>query len=99
MAAVNLYGRETDYVIELGDVSDQTIPHESLKLLLSEYEDVFPADIPPGIPPIRERLGEYFIIPMPEGTVPVHQRQYRLSPLEREELRRQIKYMYEMQWI
>ena len=99
LAAVDLYGRETDYVIELGDVSDQTIPHDLLKLLLSEYEDVFPADIPPGIPPIRERLGEYSIIPMPEGTVPVHQRQYRLSPLEREELRRQIKYMHEMQWI
>ena len=99
LAAVDLYGRETETVIELGDTGTNTVPHDSLRKLLSEYEDVFPADIPPGIPPIRERLGNYSIIPMPEGTVPVYQRQYRLSPLEREELRRQIKYMHEMKWI
>ena len=99
LAALDLYGRETDSVIELGDDGINTIPHESLKSLLQKYEEVFPADIPPGIPPIRERLGQYSIIPMPEGTVPVYQRQYRLSPLEREELRRQIKYMQEMKWI
>ena len=73
LAALDLYGRETDTVIELGDTGVNNVPHDSIKLLLSKYEDVFPADIPPGVPPIRERLGNYSIIPMPEGTVPVHQ--------------------------
>ena len=35
----------------------------------------------------------------PEEDFPEFQKQYRLSPLEREELRRHIKYMYEMKWI
>ena len=32
LAAVDLYGRETDTVIELGDTGINTVPHDSLRL-------------------------------------------------------------------
>ena len=100
MGVLDLFGRETTVDLDLGEVGPGLIPHDQLSALLKEFSDVFPADLPPGIPGVRfERFGDIKVIPLIEGAKPVKKRQYRLSPLERAELERQIVYMSQMGWI
>jgi RNase H-like domain found in reverse transcriptase/Reverse transcriptase (RNA-dependent DNA polymerase)/Integrase zinc binding domain/Retroviral aspartyl protease len=96
---LDLFGRDTEEPIDLGEHGPGKVPHDQLAALLAEFSDVFPADIPAGVPARRERFGDIRIIPMAEGVVPVKQKAYRMSPLERTELTRQIEYMHQMGWI
>ena len=66
---------------------------EEIKAVLRNYDDVFPKDLPPGLPPIRK--GHDFKIELEDDTPPVHQPLYKLSPLKLEEARKQIEYMLE----
>jgi hypothetical protein len=59
-----------------------------LAALLDEYKDVFPADLPAGLPPER---GEGHTIVLEPGAAPPCKQLYRLSRDEMEELQRQIK--------
>ena len=54
-----------------------------VRKLLKEYADVFPAELPLGLPPEREVDHR---IPLLPGTQPVAKKQYRLSQLEIKEL-------------
>ena len=54
-----------------------------IKVVLKEYGDIFPQDLPPGLPPIR--MGHEFRIDLEDATPPVHRPLYKLSPLELEE--------------
>ena len=51
-----------------------------IKAVLDEYEDVFPKDLPPGLPPIRK--GHEFKIELEDNAPPVHRPLYKLSSLE-----------------
>ena len=62
-----------------------------IKVVLNEYEDVFPKDLPPGLPPICK--GHQFKIELEDETPPVHRLLYNLSPLELVEAKKQIEYM------
>ena len=56
--------------------------------LLQEYEDVFPAELPPGLPPIRGI--EHQIDLIPGATLP-NRAPYRTNPEETKEIQRQIQ--------
>ena len=56
---------------------------ECIKPVLKEYGDIFPQDLPPGLPPVR--MGHEFRIDLEDDTPPVHKPLYKLSPLELEE--------------
>ena len=69
----------------------------SVRDVLHEFKDVFPTDLPPGLPPVRK--GHEFRINLEDATAPVHKPIYKLSPLELEEARKQIDYMLEHGYI
>ena len=70
---------------------------ESIKAILLDYKDIFPTDLPPGLPPVR--MGYEFKIELEDDTLPIHRPIYKLSPLELEESRKQIQYMLEHGYI
>ena len=76
--------------------SDQCVVHlwredlpKETTAVLRKYDDVFPKDLPPRLPPIRK--GHEFKIDLEDDTPPVHRPLYKLSPLELEEVRKQIE--------
>lgn len=98
-ARIDLYGREVaegEPVWDLGPTGLDNVPHTELKALLEEFSDVFPADIPPGIPP--DRGLKLSVFPLLPGAKPIRSRQYRISPIERAELERQVEHMEQMGW-
>ena len=68
------------------------LPKEIWKVC-EEYADIFPRDLPKGLPP--KRLGHEFKIDLEPGTKLVHPSIYKLIPLELDEARKQIEYMLE----
>ena len=54
--------------------------------MVCEFPDVFPDDLP-GMPPDRE---VEFSIELLPGTAPIAKRQYRMAPVEQEELKKNI---------
>ena len=68
-----------------------------VKEVLNEFKDVFPTDLPLGLPPMRK--GHKFRIDLEDMTTPVPKPVYKLSPLELEETKKQIDYMLEHRYI
>ncbi|KAL0455502.1 UNVERIFIED_CONTAM: Transposon Ty3-G Gag-Pol polyprotein [Sesamum latifolium] len=62
--------------------------HTRCQVQGKDYEDVFPDEIPPGLPPIRGI--EYQIDFMPGASLPNHPA-YRTNPEETKEIQRQIQ--------
>src|SRR5437016_1445374 len=60
----------------------------NLKHILNEYKDVFPDDLPIGLPPSREIDHRIELIP---GSVPPSRATYKMSPKELDELKRQLQ--------
>lgn len=61
--------------------------NSDLRKLLSEFGDVFATELPEGLPPDR---GAFETIPLQQDAEPPFRPIYRLSPLEREEMEKQI---------
>jgi hypothetical protein len=55
--------------------------------ILDEFSDVFPDSLPHGRPPPRDLPK---VIPLVEGAKPIYRNGRRPSPLEREEIERQL---------
>ena len=70
---------------------------DQLKGILKEYADVFPDELPVGLPPIRK--GHQFKIDLEDDVPPVHRPLYKLSPLELAEAKKQIEMLLEHQFI
>ena len=70
---------------------------KEIKVVLQEYKDIFPTDLPLGLPPVR--MGHEFKIELEDETPPIHRPIYKLSPLELEEAKKQIQYMLEHGYI
>ena len=70
---------------------------EDIKAILQEFKDIFPSDLPSGVPPVRK--GRRFRIDLEDDVPPVHRPIYKLCPLELEEARKQIGYMLEKGFI
>ena len=67
------------------------IPLE-IQQLLGEFKDVFPSDLPPGVPPSRGLEHE---IELESGAKPPVKQAYRMSDHELEELRKQLAELLE----
>ena len=70
---------------------------QEIEAVLKEFEDIFPKDLPPGLPPIHN--GYEFKIDLEDYTPLVYWPIYKLSLLELEEARKQIEHMLEHEFI
>ena len=70
----------------------EDLPTE-INAVFDEYEDVFPKDLPPKLPPTRK--GHEFKIELEDDVPLVHWPLYKLSPLELAQAKKQIEYMLE----
>lgn len=59
-----------------------------VKQLLHEFNDVFPKDLPIGLPPTRDIDHRIELVP---GSTPPSQATYRMSPKELDELKKQLQ--------
>ena len=66
---------------------------ECIKVVLTEYEDIFPQYLPPELPLVR--MGHECKIDFEPYTAPIHRPVYKLSPLELQEAKTQIDSMLE----
>ena len=66
---------------------------DSIRAVLQEYDDIFPQDIPRGLPPVRK--GHEFEIKLEDGIPHIHRPLYKMSPRELQEAKDQIQSMLE----
>ncbi|CAI7743062.1 unnamed protein product [Closterium sp. NIES-53] len=70
-------------------VGDKTTLPAKVSALLAEFRDIFPDDLPPGLPPSRAVDHRIELEP---GSRPVAKPQWRLSPAETEEMTQQVRH-------
>ena len=78
-----------DHIVK--QTADLSKVPEAYRDLIQEYRDIFPDDLPAGLPPKRPGMVSELVIPFKEGRVPVTSYRIRYSPAEIEEARKQVK--------
>lgn len=84
--------------VSSADNTQQTtgLDHPDIQALVNEFPDCF-KDIPPGLPP--DRPGVAHTIPLTPDAKPIFRPSYRLSPVEKREVERQIQEALANGWI
>jgi len=86
--AVLLHGGEPGRHLDVNSIGvGAEVDRSGVQQLLAEYEDVFPKNLPAGLPPERSRE---FHIELEEGAKPHRSGMYRLSESDLAELQSQI---------
>ncbi|CAI7822075.1 unnamed protein product [Closterium sp. NIES-53] len=93
-AGADVYAVDIAIVEEAAQPSDfqkllAAVPPE-LQELLQRFSGIFPDDLPEGLPPQR---AHNHLIELEPGAQPTVQRQFRLTQLELDELRKQLDYL------
>jgi hypothetical protein len=93
-------GEQFEFVAILPSAADCAVNQLKADLIedikvVCEYPDVFPDELP-GMPPERDIE---FLIDLLPGTAPIAKRPYRMSVGELEELKKQLKYLLDKQFI
>lgn len=68
--------------------SPEMVPEARLRALLAEYRDMFPADLPKGLPPPERNVAH--LIPLEPRARPIYRPMYRLIVVEKAEVERRI---------
>ena len=83
-------------IVELDDEKIETPYPKEVKDILVEYSDVFPKELPAGLPPKRAVDHRIELLP---GTEPPHRAPYRMSTQALDELKTQLKELTEHGYI
>ena len=76
-------GREELYLLFTKEISSPTPIPPELRSLIDQYKDVFPNELPPGLPPVRGIEHHIYIVP---GASLPNKPAYRTNPMETKEL-------------
>ena len=82
--------------VTVNEDSTQTDFPVEVQGILTEFSDVFPKDLPSGLPPARDIDHRIKLVP---GTEPPHRAPYRMSPQELDELKKQLADLTEKGYI
>ena len=83
-------------VVEINEEKTKTEYPVEVQEILREFADVFPKDLPEGLPPIREVDHKIELIP---GSEPPHRAPYRMSPQGLDEMKKQLQELTEKGYI
>ena len=81
-------GKGESYLLITKEVQNTTPIPPELQGLLEQFSDVFPNDLPPGLPPVRGVKHQIDLIP---GASLPNRPAYRTNPMETKELQRQVE--------
>ena len=96
LAVVRSVEKDDDQTVEINDDKTKTPYPKEVQKILKEYADVFPKDLPAGLPPQRDVDHRIELIP---GAEPPHKAPYRMSPQGLDELKKQLKDLTEKGYI
>ncbi|MCG8669978.1 MAG: reverse transcriptase family protein, partial [Pseudomonadales bacterium] len=88
--------KEVNAIVELDDAKIETPFPKEVKDILVEFSDVFPVELPPGLPSKRAVDHQIALLP---GTEPPHRAPYRMSTQALDELKTQLKELTEHGYI
>ena len=82
---------------ELDSKDSNVKNHENISSVLNEYLDVFPEDLPEGLPARRTETD--FLIELREEIKTIRKGLYCMSSTELAEIKKQVKYLIEMGFV
>ena len=82
--------------VAIGEDKTKTPYPEQVQPILEAFADVFPRDLPAGLPPQRDVDHRIELVP---GAEPPHRAPYRMSPKELDELKQQLRDLREKGYI
>ena len=96
LAVVRSVPEMNEEVVEVNEEKTKTEYPVVVQGILQDFEDVFPKDLPVGLPPAREVDHRIDLVP---GSEPPHRAPYRMSPQGLDELRKQLRELTEKGYI